>query len=69
MHCHRLNFRIPSLQAVKAGVIYRDRFCRHGVSDRRAIGQSHPPIKVMIERFARTLHVFDVGAARIRRRL
>lgn len=59
---HRLNLRIPWLQAVKAGVTVGIGFVGMGLVIVMAIDSLSPPIKVMIERFGLTLHVFDVGA-------
>lgn len=57
-----LIFRIPWLQAVKAGVTVGIGFVGMGLVIVMAIDSLSPPIKVMIERFGLTLHVFDVGA-------
>lgn len=57
-----LIFRIPRLQAVKAGVTVGIGFVGMGLVIVMAIDSLSPPIKVMIERFGLTLHVFDVGA-------
>lgn len=57
-----LIFRIPWLQAVKAGVTVGIGFIGMGLVIVMAIDSLSPPIKVMIERFGLTLHVFDVGA-------
>lgn len=57
-----LIFRIPWLQAIKAGVTVGIGFVGMGLVIVMAIDSLSPPIKVMIERFGLTLHVFDVGA-------
>lgn len=57
-----LIFRIPWLQAIKAGVTVGIGFVGMGLVIVMAIDSLSPPIKVMIERFGLALHVFDVGA-------
>ena len=57
-----LIFRIPRLQAIKAGVTVGIGFVGMGLVIVMAIDSLSPPIKVMIERFGLALHVFDVGA-------
>ncbi|GKX55207.1 PTS system EIIC permease component [Leminorella grimontii] len=57
-----LIFRIPLLQAIKAGVTVGIGFVGMGLVIVMAIDSLSPPIKVMIERFGLTLHVLDVGA-------
>ncbi len=59
---HRLNLSYSRLQAVKAGVTVGIGFVGMGLVIVAAIDSLSPPIKVMIERFGLTLHVFDVGA-------
>ncbi len=57
-----LIFRIPVLQAVKAGVTVGVGFVGMGLVIVMAIDSLNPPIKIMIERFGLNLHVLDVGA-------
>ena len=57
-----LIFRIPLLQAIKAGVTVGIGFVGMGLVIVMAIDSLSPPIKIMIERFGLTLHVLDVGA-------
>ncbi len=57
-----LIFRIPWLQAVKAGVTVGIGFVGMGRVAVMAIDSLIPPGKVVIEPFGLTPHVFDVGA-------
>ncbi|QBH96564.1 permease [Limnobaculum zhutongyuii] len=57
-----LIFRIPVLQAVKAGVTVGIGFVGMGLVIVMAIDSLSPPIKIMIERFGLNLHILDVGA-------
>ncbi|AWH87516.1 PTS sugar transporter subunit IIC SgcC [Limnobaculum parvum] len=57
-----LIFRIPVLQAVKAGVTVGIGFVGMGLVIVMAIDSLSPPIKIMIERFGLHLHILDVGA-------
>ncbi|WP_140182737.1 PTS sugar transporter subunit IIC SgcC [Providencia stuartii] len=57
-----LIFRLPWLQAIKAGVTVGIGFVGMGLVIVMAIDSLSPPIKIMIERFGLSLHVLDVGA-------